>query len=71
MVLILGVSSHITGVYSLSKANEAITQGVKVYWSNVNRQVTINKTEATLIGVAVNNAISSEANVHVLLNLGL
>ncbi len=62
---------HITGVYSLPKASEAITQGTKVYWSNVNHNVTTNKTEATLIGVAANNTISSESLVHVLLNVGL
>lgn len=62
---------HITGVYSLPKAGEAITQGAKVYWSNVNHNVTINKTESSLIGVAANNTISSESQVHVLLNIGL
>ena len=62
---------HITGVYSLPKAAEAITQGTKVYWSSVNQNVTINKAEATLIGVAANNTISSESKVHVLLNVGL
>lgn len=62
---------HITGVYSLPKANEAITQGAKVYWSNVNHNVTANKTEATMIGVAANNTISSESQVHVLLNIGI
>ena len=62
---------HITGIYSLPKANEAITQGAKVYWSNANNNVTTNKTEATLIGVAANNTISSESQVHVLLNIGL
>ncbi len=62
---------HITGVYSLPKANEAITQGAKVYWSNVNQNVTTNKTESSLIGVAANNTISSDPYVHVLLNIGL
>lgn len=62
---------HITGVYSLPKAAESITQGAKVYWSNVNHNVTANKTDATLIGVAANNTISCESQVHVLLNVGL
>ena len=62
---------HITGVYSLPKANEAITQGSKVYWSNVNQNVTNNKTDAILIGVAANNATSGDGFVHVLLNIGL
>jgi predicted RecA/RadA family phage recombinase len=62
---------HITGVYSLPKAAEAITQGMKVYWSNVNQNVALNKADATLIGVAANNTISSESKVHVLLNVGL
>ena len=64
-------SVHITGVYSLPKANEAITQGSKVYWSSANNNVTIIKTDNVLIGVAVNNTISSESQVHVLLNVGL
>lgn len=62
---------HITGIYSLPKAAEAIAQGARVYWSNVNHNVTANKTDATLIGVAANNTISSESQVHVLLNIGL
>jgi predicted RecA/RadA family phage recombinase len=62
---------HITGVYSLPKAAEAITQGTKVYWSNVNQNVTLNKADSILIGVAANNTISSESRAHVLLNIGL
>lgn len=62
---------HITGVYSLAKAGEAITQGAKVYWSNANQNVTTNKADSVLIGVAANNTISSESRVHVLLNIGL
>lgn len=62
---------HVTGVYSLPKANEAITQGVKVYWSSANGNVTLSKTDSILIGVAANNTISSESQVHVLLNVGL
>ncbi len=62
---------HITGVYGLPKANEAITQGAKVYWSNANKNVTTNKTDSILIGVAANNAISSDEFIHVLLNIGL
>jgi predicted RecA/RadA family phage recombinase len=62
---------HIAGVYSLPKAAESITQGTKVYWNTTNHNVTTIKTDATLIGVAVNNAISSESRVHTLLNVGL
>lgn len=62
---------HITGVYSLLKANDAITQGSKIYWNHTHRNVTINKADSVLIGVAANNAISSDEFVHVLLNVGL
>ena len=62
---------HIAGVYSLPKAGEVITQGTKVYWSKTNANVTTIKTDNTLIGVAVNDTISSESQVHVLLNVGL
>lgn len=62
---------HITGVYSLPKNNEAITQGTKVYWNGSNGNVSLNKTDATLIGVAANNTISNESQTHVLLNVGL
>ena len=62
---------HITGVYSLPKAAEAITQGMKVYWNTANGNVTLNKTDSVLIGIAANNTISSESRVHVLLNVGL
>ncbi len=64
-------SVHITGVYSLAKANETITQGAKVYWSSKSNNVTTSKTENIAIGVAANNTISSESRVHVLLNVGL
>ena len=62
---------HITGVYSLPKAGDNITQGSKVYWSSANNNVTTTKTDNVLIGVAANNAISSDGFVHVLLNIGL
>ena len=62
---------HINGVYSLAKSNEAITQGVKVYWSSKNNNVTITKLDNIPIGVAANNTISSESRVHVLLNIGI
>ncbi len=62
---------HITGVYSLPKANDAITQGAKVYWNSINYHVTNIKADNVLIGVAANNAISSDNQVHVLLNIGL
>ncbi len=64
-------SVHIAGVYSLPKAADAIVQGTKVYWSNANRNITTTKADNTLIGVAANNAISSDAQVHVILNIGL
>ena len=60
---------HITGVYSLPKAGEAITQGTKVYWSN--NHVTTTKTDGVLIGVAANSSISSDSFAQVLLNVGL
>ena len=62
---------HITGVYSLAKSGEAITQGAKVYWHAKNNNVTTSKAENVPIGVAANNTISSESQVHVLLNVGL
>ncbi len=62
---------HITGVYSLPKALEAITQGAKVYWNSKNNNVTILKPDNIPIGVAANNTISSDELVHVLLNIGL
>ncbi len=62
---------HITGVYSLPKALEAIIQGAKVYWNATNHHVTSNKTDAVLIGVAANNTISGDGFMHALLNVGL
>jgi predicted RecA/RadA family phage recombinase len=62
---------HITGVYSLPKAAESITQGSKVYWHATNKNVTGNKTDSVLIGVAANNTISGDEFAHILLNIGL
>lgn len=62
---------HITGVYSLPKSAEAITQGAKVYWHAANKNVTTNKADSVLIGVAANNTISGDGFAHVLLNVGL
>ena len=62
---------HITGVYSLPKAADSITQGAKVYWSSVNNQITTTKTDNVLIGVATNNTISGDGFANVLLNIGL
>jgi predicted RecA/RadA family phage recombinase len=62
---------HITGVYSLAKANDTITQGAKVYWNNINSNVTTNKLDSVLIGVAANNTISSDDFAQILLNIGL
>ena len=64
-------SVHITGVYSLPKAADSITQGSKVYWNTTHKNATTNKTDATLIGIATNNTISSDEFIHVLLNVGL
>lgn len=62
---------HITGVYSLPKTADTITQGMKVYWSGINNNVTTTETDNTIIGVAANNATSSDSFIHILLNIGL
>lgn len=62
---------HITGVYRLPKASDTITQGTKVYWNNTNSTITTTKADNVLIGVAANNAISSDGSVQVLLNVDL
>ena len=62
---------HITGVYNLPKAADAITQGSKVYWNATHKNVTINKADSVLIGVAANNTISGDGFANVLLNIGL
>ena len=64
-------SVHIAGIYSLPKAADAITQGSKVFWSTANNNITTNKADATLIGIAANNATPRDDSVHVLLNIGL
>lgn len=62
---------HITGVYSLPKASGAIGQGVKLYWSAANSNVTTTASGNTLIGVAAAAALTADASVPVLLNVGL
>ena len=56
------------GVFEMTKATGAITQGAKVYWDNTNKNVTTTATANTLIGAATVAAASGDATVPVRLN---
>jgi len=56
------------GVFELSKATGAVTQGAKIYWDNTNKNVTTTATANTLIGAATVAAVSGDATVQVKLN---
>jgi len=62
---------HISGVYSVPKASGAVTQGAKLYWSTANSNLTTTATDNTIVGVAAEAAASGDANVKILLNVGL
>lgn len=56
------------GVFDLPKANGAVTQGQKLYWSDANKNVTTTATNNTLIGVAATAAAAGDATARVRLN---
>lgn len=62
---------HISGVYSVAKASGAVTQGALLYWDSTNSVLTTTATSNTLVGVAAEAAASGDANVKILLNVGL
>ena len=62
---------HISGVFSVVKASGAVTQGQKLYWNSTNSNLTTTATGNTIVGVAAEAAASGDANVKILLNVGL
>lgn len=56
------------GVWDITKASGAITQGAKVYWDNTNKNVTTTSTSNTLIGAVTQAAASGDATARVRLN---
>lgn len=62
---------HVTGVFSVIKATGAVTQGQKLYWSTANSNLTTTATANTLVGIAAAAAASGDANVQILLNVGI
>ena len=62
---------HIAGVFSVPKASGDVTQGAKLYWNSTNINLTTTATGNTLVGVAADAAASGDANVKILLNVGL
>ncbi|MDA0307497.1 MAG: DUF2190 family protein [Proteobacteria bacterium] len=62
---------HVTGVFSVPKATGAVTQGAKLYWDSAASKLTTTATANTLVGIAAAAALSGDANVSILLNVGL
>ncbi|MBL0318152.1 MAG: DUF2190 family protein [Alphaproteobacteria bacterium] len=62
---------HITGIFNVAKATGAITQGAKLYWDNTNKVLTTTASGNTIVGVAAAAALSGDATVAILLNVGL
>lgn len=62
---------QITGVFSVPKASGAVTQGAKLYWSTASSNLTTTASGNTIVGVAAEAAASGDANVKILLNVGL
>lgn len=59
------IACNLSGVYELPKASGAIAQGVEVYWSVTNKNVTTTSTDNTLIGNAMNAAAAGDTTVNV------
>lgn len=62
---------HISGVFSVTKASGAITQGAKLYWDSTNGNLTTTASGNTIVGVAAEAAASGDSFVKILLNVGL
>ena len=60
-------SLAMTGVFAVTKGNTAFNAGANVYWNATNHVATATTTD-TLIGKAVEAAVSGDAAVKVLLN---
>lgn len=58
-----------TGVFDITKASGAVTQGAKMYWDNTNKVVTTTSTSNTLIGVATQAQASGDATCRVRLGI--
>jgi predicted RecA/RadA family phage recombinase len=64
----LDVVTLTEGVFDITKAVGAITQGAKVYWDNAARNITLTLTSNTLVGAATVAALSGDATVRVRLD---
>lgn len=64
-------AAHVSGVFSVPKASGAVTQGAKLYWNSTNSNLTTTASGNTIVGVAAEAAASGDANVKILLNVGL
>lgn len=53
------------GVFDLTKAAEAVTEGQAIYWDNTNKVVTVTATANTLIGAATRAAAIGDATARV------
>ncbi len=62
---------HIAGVFSVPKASGAVIQGQRLYWNSSNNNLTTTASGNTLVGVSAEAAASGDANVKILLNVGL
>ncbi len=62
---------HVSGVFSVPKASGTATQGQKLYWNTTNSNLTTTASGNTIVGVAAEAAASGDANVKILLNMGL
>jgi len=63
------VQGRTVGVYDLTKASGAVTQGAKLYWDNTAKNVTTTSSGNTLIGVATQAAASGDATARVKLGI--
>ena len=62
---------HVSGVFSVAKATGAVAQGAKLYWNSTNSNLTTTASGNTIVGVAAAAALSADATVKILLNVGL
>jgi predicted RecA/RadA family phage recombinase len=57
------------GVFDITKATGAITQGAKVYWDDTAKNITTTSASNTLVGVATQAQASGDATCRVRLGI--
>lgn len=65
----VSASFAVKGVFDITKASGAITQGAKVYWDDTAKNLTTTSSSNTLVGTATQAAASGDATARIRLGI--